>query len=319
MRRIIYNLLSGKNTKATYYVAAYLRKAMPAVIFRLLLPGVLRRARSRADIAYCRSRVDYYCRLSKPFTAQGEPICHLPKKGFPSTYYFDSLEILRWFPPRRRVSCDWGDVTYIPSVPSIVKSRPIAGDNANAVVLKLDKIRHFLFVNDHTPWAEKKNDAIFRGKVHSKEKRIRFFNLYFGNPRCNLGDTSRHGKTEWKTPKLTLHQQLQYKFILALEGNDVASNLKWVMSSQSIAVMPRPEFETWFMEGSLIPGYHYVEIRPDFSDLIEKMDYYIAHPDEALAIIRHANEYVAQFRDSRRERDIALMVMDKYFSLQQQQ
>ena len=40
MRRIIYNLLSGKNTKATYYVAAYLRKAMPAVIFRLLLPGV---------------------------------------------------------------------------------------------------------------------------------------------------------------------------------------------------------------------------------------------------------------------------------------
>ena len=59
----------------------------------------------------------------------------------------------------------------------------------------------------------------------------------------------------------------------------MASNLKWVMSSNSVAVMPRPRYETWFMEGSLVPGYHYIEIKTDFSDLIEKMEYYNAHPD----------------------------------------
>ena len=62
---------------------------------------------------------------------------------------------------------------------------------------------------------------------------------------------------------------------MALEGIDVASNLKWVMSSNSIAVMPRPTCETWFMEGTLIPDYHYIEIKPDFSDLEERLNQYI--------------------------------------------
>ena len=51
---------------------------------------------------------------------------------------------------------------------------------------------------------------------------------------------------------MTINEQLHYKFILCSEGNDVASNLKWVMSSNSIAVMPKPKFETWFMEGILV-------------------------------------------------------------------
>ena len=38
---------------------------------------------------------------------------------------------------------------------------------------------------------------------------------------------------EWMTPKKTIREHLDYKFIMALEGNDVASNLKWVMSSNS--------------------------------------------------------------------------------------
>ena len=100
---------------------------------------------------------------------------------------------------------------------------------------------------------------------------------------------------------------------MAIEGNDVASNLKWVMSSNSIAVMPKPKFETWFMEGTLVPGYHYIEVKDDFSDVEEKLDYYSSHIDEAEAIIKHANEYVAQFRNKKRERAISLLVLDKYF------
>jgi hypothetical protein len=103
---------------------------------------------------------------------------------------------------------------------------------------------------------------------------------------------------------------------MSLEGNDVASNLKWVMSSNSIAVMPKPTCETWFMEGTLIPNYHYIEIKPDFSDLIEKLEYYIAHPDEAEEIIRHAHEYVDRFLNRRRERIISWLVMDRYFRFQ---
>ena len=77
--------------------------------------------------------------------------------------------------------------------------------------------------------------------------------------------------------------------------------------------MPRPKYETWFMEGRLIPNYHYIQIKDDYSDLEERLTYYINHPDEAAAIIEHAHEWVDQFRDSGRETIISLLVLDKYF------
>ena len=42
------------------------------------------------------------------------------------------------------------------------------------------------------------------------------------------------------------------------------------MSSNSVAVMPRPKYESWFMEGRLQPGVHYIEIKDDYSDLEPK-------------------------------------------------
>jgi spore maturation protein CgeB len=102
---------------------------------------------------------------------------------------------------------------------------------------------------------------------------------------------------------------------MSLEGNDVASNLKWVMSSNCIAVSPRHTCETWFMEGTLKPNYHYIECKPDFSDLEERLQYYIDHPEEAEAIIQHAHEYIDQFRDLEREHLISLLVLKKYFEI----
>jgi spore maturation protein CgeB len=85
------------------------------------------------------------------------------------------------------------------------------------------------------------------------------------------------------------------------------------MSSNSCAIMPRPTFETWFMEGRLVPGVHYIEIREDYADLEEKIRYYSAHHEEAEEIARNANEWCAQFQNPERELLIALLVMQKYF------
>jgi hypothetical protein len=85
------------------------------------------------------------------------------------------------------------------------------------------------------------------------------------------------------------------------------------MSSNCLAVMPLPKYETWFMEGTLIPNYHYVLIKDDYSDLEERMNYYIEHTDEALNIIQNAHNYVDQFRNKKREDLISLLVLKKYF------
>lgn len=311
-------IFNGKNPKFVYYARAYAKLCMPRCLLRPRVADLDKILSLRPDRDYILDRVDYYCK-STDFTATDhkawmEASVELGEQKCPrqKVYYLDSMEYARQFPKTCRWHLGTGDVDYIPTLPSIVKSRPVGGDNRNSVLMKLNKVRHFIFVDDTTPWRDKADRAVFRGKVKYKEQRVEFMRRYFGNPRVDAGAIDRE-QSEWTRPKMSIAEHLPFRYIMAIEGNDVASNLKWVMSSNSIAVMPRPTCETWFMEGRLRPDYHYIEVKPDFSDLIERLDYFSAHPDEAEAIIKHAHEYVAQFRDSRREDIISLLVLRKYF------
>lgn len=315
---ITYKLRSGKNSKLLYFLRGYSRLLIPATILRSHRNQLINKARSRSDFDYIQQRVDYYCKLSSTINlhASAERITDNKIPEHQTVYFFDTDQYLRCFPGHLKWNFCPGDVTYVPPCPSIVKSRPLNCNNDFSVVMKLDKVRHFIFVNDRKSFADKLPTAIFRGKISGKESRATFMEMYFGSDICNCGDVSRHPKRpEWIAPKLTIKQHLDYRYIMALEGNDVASNLKWIMSSNSIAVMPRPTCETWFMEGTLIPNYHYIEIKPDFSDLKEKLDYYNSHPLEAQAIIENAHKFVEPFRDNKREHIISLLVLDKYFRM----
>lgn len=316
MKGLRYIFNSGKNSKFAYYLRGYASELVPSCYWRSQREGLLAQIAQREDREYIRSRIDYYCPMNAPQVLPktsptiGEQ--RIPKKQ--KVYYFDSRKVTRYFAPSLHWTLLPGDITYVPEVPSIVKSRPIAEDVRNSTLLKMDKVRHFIFVRDSLLWEEKKPIAIFRGKAAGKQSRMDFMRMYFGSTICDCGDVSRPGTVppEWQTEKKTIGEHLEYRYIMALEGNDVASNLKWVMSSNSIAVMPRPTCETWFMEGTLIPNYHYIEIKPDFSDLKERLDYYNHHPEEAKQILTHAHAYVDQFRDMKREQLIALGVIDKY-------
>ena len=308
-------LRSGKNVKLFYFATEMWRDLMPHMFFRKF-ESYLREAQSRPDFDYIMERVHYYCR--RPGAPLGDGtvrVCDLRRRDCSSTYYFDVKHALTPFAADTRINFLPGDITYVPEVPSLTKSRPIEGDNANSVILKMDRIRHFITAHDKVPFEAKADKAVFRGKVPGKEKRERFFGMHFDNPICDSGDSDRHGRPEWRRPRMTIGEQLAYKFILSLEGNDVASNLKWVMGSGSAAVMPVPEYETWFMEGRLVPGVHYIEIARDFSDFTDVINYYIQHPAETRAIIAAANEYCTQFADKRRERLIEVLTAGAYLGL----
>lgn len=312
-----YKFNSGKNPKWIYYLKNILRYIGPNYTYRKKLKSELIKLSMSNDKKYIYNRVNYYNRLP-PNTflpKEVQPLNNLKYKKKGSVYFFDTYQYTRWFNPLLRCNYLFGDITYVPEVPSIVKSRPIEGNNSNSILLNLDKVRHFIFLKDSISFNQKINKIIFRGKVQGKPNRIKFLQMYFNHTMCDLGDVSNKSTSpkEWITEKKTIKEHLHYKFILALEGNDVASNLKWVMSSNSIAVMPKPTYETWFMEGKLIPNYHYIEIKTDYSDLEERLNYYIIHENEALKIIEQAHQYVSQFKDKKREHLISLAVLNKYF------
>lgn len=316
--KLLYKLRSGKNPKFIYYLVNVLGLLLPKCFYRMRLRRSLAAVSSRKDYEFIEKRVNYYnklfCEVKLPVSASK---LSEHKMGHQKVYFFDTYQYTRWFSDQFQWCFCPGDVIYVPESPSIVKSRPLTENNENSILMKLDKVRHFIFVNDKKSFAFKKNKVIFRGKVKGKSSRKEFMEMYFHHPMCDLGDVSKNttDPEEWQTEKKTIREHLDYKFVMALEGNDVASNLKWVMSSNSIAVMPRPTCETWFMEGTLVPDYHYIEIKPDFSDLEERLHYYIDHMDEAQKIIKHAHEYIAQFKNRNREELISLLVLDKYFRM----
>lgn len=264
-------------------------------------------------------RIDYYCKRETPFRP-GEDAFTLSsyrhqRRQFKTNYYLDLWEHLRHFSQDFRFHCRFGDKTHVEAVPTFVKARPVGGDNENSVLMKLNKIRHYNLIVDRVPWEDKKDILVWRGNG-KQPNRKRLLELAYHNPLCDVGQTESQEKDgHLYRPRLSIREQLQYKFVLSLEGNDVATNLKWIMSSNSLCFMPIPRHETWFMEGRLEAGVHFAPLQDDFSDLDEKIAYYLAHPEEAKQMVRNAQTFVSQFRDSRREALIGMKVLEKYARL----
>jgi len=311
LKRVSYK---HKNNKILYYLVNYIRQFIPSTFYQKKLA---QKIHSKQQLSAILKRVAYYNKLSNTITLKN-PVLLSEIKTVPGSkvYFFDLYQYSRYFNQKLKGLFLFGDITEVPKQPTFVKSRPIGDNNANSVLLKWNKLRHFMFIKkEQKTYPEKKNMLVSRGKVHKTQAhRIKFIEKYFAHPMCNIGRVNTNDLNPlWKVPRLSIDQQLDYKFILCLEGNDVASNLKWVMSSQSIAVMPKPKYETWFMEGLLVADVHYIVIKDDYTDLEQRLNYYINNQDKALQIIENANAYVQQFKIQENETLISLLTLKKYF------
>lgn len=112
--------------------------------------------------------------------------------------------------------------------------------------------------------------------------------------------------------KLDAPQQFRSKYLLSLEGNDVASGLKWMLASGSVVLMPRPTVVSWACETFLVPGVHYVEVRDDLEDLEEVFAWCEAHPAVCREIAANARALMAPFTDERAETELFDEVVRQY-------
>ncbi len=128
---------------------------------------------------------------------------------------------------------------------------------ANSVIMKLNKVRRFCFVRQDRNYETKLDRVVWRGNGKQAERQA-LVERYADHPLCDVGQATEAGDVRYRIPYLTMADPLRNKFIHSVERNDVVTNLKWIMSSQSLCFMPEPTGETWFMEGRLIPHHHYV-------------------------------------------------------------
>lgn len=268
-----------------------------------------------------RRRLDLYCATS----AKGkgnlhEALAHAPpryKEEFPARY-------ARWM--NSPITVVFGDNTDPQPVPTIVKTRPI-GDK-NCVVLPLNHHRHWAGVSDivrrnDCSWGKKTPTVIWRGATTGYGRdfaRKRLVSRWFGaeakgiDVGFNVIVQGRDNMRKYRRPRMTHREQLKHKYVIAAEGNDVATNLKWILASNSVPIMPRPTVESWLLESQLVPGVHYVEVRPDFSDLDVVLSWCRAHDAACNRIAKAGQAYIAPFLQKDREHTLECAVMRKYLS-----
>jgi len=306
----------NKNSKPVFYAKGIINFLTPSLFYRSKLEKLLSNNYLNKSIL---DRVNYYNKCTYfDVSAEAKTIKEF-KRDKKKVYYFDLLKYLKYFDQNLRISYKFGDVNYIPDKPTIVKSRPIYGDNKNSVIMKLNTVRHFIFVDDKLKYEDKMDKAVWRGKCY-RPNRVEFVKTFYDKDFCDIGQTNTKGERDvaWQKPKMSLKNQLKYKFIVAIEGNDVASNLKWAMSSNSLVLMAKPKFETWFMEGRLKPNYHYALLKDDYSDMEEKIEYYSENINEAKEIIKNAHNHVQMFTNRTVEDIISILVLKKYFETSNQ-
>ena len=142
-------------------------------------------------------------------------------------------------------------------------------------------------------WKQKKNIAVFRGSstgngtnIHNN-LRMKLCNIdsnlidagitnWNNRPRLIRIDDKlmiksffKHKKSaEWLTPK----QQSHYKYIINIEGHSRAFRLSLEMNMMSVILLVDCDYDLWFT--SKLEEYkHYVPVKRDLSDLIEKIEW----------------------------------------------
>jgi len=189
-------------------------------------------------------------------------------------------------------------------------------------------------------WEDKKAVAIWRGQsTGGFEKGIRstttennlpprhtFVRQYFGaDPRRDGVDVGFSGtcqgwEREWnafRKPVVTVDAFLEHKYLISIQGNDVASNVKWVMASNSVLFMPRPNVESWALEGTLVAGVHYVELTWNETtgwNLEDQIRFCIENDAKCKEIAMNSKRFIEHYRfcDDQYQQEIEAKLMDRY-------
>ncbi|NP_078770.1 hypothetical protein LCDV1gp110 [Lymphocystis disease virus 1] len=169
-----------------------------------------------------------------------------------------------------------------------------------------------------TPWDSKLSKAVFRGsstgagvtietnqrlKVCLKLAQERPDLIDAGITKWNLRPRKYKGSKYLETIELdaynlanflTPQQQADnYKYILCLEGHVAAFRLSRELTYGAVVLLPETAYDLWFMT-YLKPWIHYVPIKHDCSDLIEKITWCIKHDNKCKIIMENALNFVAQ-------------------------
>jgi len=268
----------------------------------------------------------YHQRKSLPFPASYVEDLYDMWKTLEDRYRQKERRLV-WYPRDRVERFDF---------PVLVKSRILLGEERGSILFKLNTIRHYHRMHrvveqrsKEPSFAEKIPQLVWRGAPtgYGFENNIPFRSVsretllekyaFSTSPWINVGMVNKkeghyQAYKKYEKEELSLSTLLQYKYLLSVEGNDVATNLKWILASNSLVVMPKPQITSWLMEDALLPYVHYLPVRDDFSDLETQIEWAEKHGKKCEKMIIHAHRFIEPFLDQSREKKLQASVLRYY-------
>ena len=177
---------------------------------------------------------------------------------------------------------------------------------------------------DNIPFEEKKGAIVWRGSIRGKNtdgdncvnilklldknaiskemayekmmgiSRFRAVEQFFGANFVNFGIVSNDiytGRHDFygdrRSNRLSKAEICSYKYLLSLEGGDVATNFIWGANTNSIVFKQEYPWEV-FYDAHFLPWIHYIPIKYDLSDLEEQFYFCEKNPALCREIINNA-------------------------------
>lgn len=187
--------------------------------------------------------------------------------------------------------------------------------------IEREKEKYFFGTEDRnfniipTPWKSKKSIAIFRGSSTGAGTTVE------NNPRLKISKLSTEysdildaGITSWNirprkmfddkymrtveykelpfglVNSLSPQQQSEHKFIVHIEGHVSAFRLSYELGFNSCLLIVDSDYKLWFQQ-FLKPFVHYVPVKHDLSDLIEKIKWCQNNDDKCKKIAKEAKKF----------------------------
>ena len=225
-------------------------------------------------------------------------------------------------------------------------------DQNNPIVWRMESLRHMgmnhIVERSDVPWEQKTDRAIFRGRltgfnrsedlyaeevlvktnysIHEACMRFQRCALAYHTYNSSLADVGiTHGWKQLETfegnknfmkNSLDVAAMLRYKMIISVEGNDVASGLKWGLLSNSVILMAPPAKSTFVMEHLLEAWVHYVPLHEDMTNVEERVRWVLNHQDQAQLIAQRATTFMRDLIDYPQEEAAVMdLVAQRYVDL----
>jgi hypothetical protein len=167
-------------------------------------------------------------------------------------------------------------------------------------------------------WSKKKDIAVFRGMASGcgitidTNKRLKVADLAVDNP-----DILDAGITNWNakikktatgmmdvidekafrfglaTPK-SRKEMSEYKYLVHIEGHSAAFRMCYELSLNSVMLFVKGKYEVWCNQ-FLKDGVHYIAIKEDLSDLVDKIKWCKKHDAECKKIADNAMKFYEKY------------------------